>query len=150
MSQGKACQCDEQKKPLAQRRWVVLQRNCNYSAFSGYHYTPSDYSCVQCHACGSAWRTKADYVLSLKDGSNVYDLPADQWPTGHTPIPAPAPAAERKCATCAHLRPRTPQDHHLNLKYEKSTLWCAKNDLPTELDLCRCGGDDYAPKPAAH
>lgn len=86
MSQGITCKCPESKKPLAERRWVVIQRNCNYSAFSGYHFTPSDYSCVQCHACGTAWRTKAGYVTDLVDGKNVYELAPSEWPKGHTPI----------------------------------------------------------------
>ena len=73
MSQGIACVCAESKKPLPQRNWVVLQRRCNYSAFNGYHWTSSDYSCVQCHGCGTCWRTKALYVQVLKDGSNKYD-----------------------------------------------------------------------------
>jgi hypothetical protein len=60
--------------PVVQRRWFVLQRRCNHSAFSGYRYTSSDYSCVQCHACGTVWRTKAAYVRDLKDGRNLYDL----------------------------------------------------------------------------
>lgn len=50
--------------------WVVVQRNCNYSAFSGYHRTPSDYSGVQCLACGRYWRTKAGYVKGLPDAGS--------------------------------------------------------------------------------
>lgn len=34
----------------------------------------SDYSTVQCHRCGTVWRTNADFVLSLPDGKNLYDL----------------------------------------------------------------------------
>jgi hypothetical protein len=81
MSQGVSCKCPESKKPIAQRRWVVLQRRCNYSAFSGYQWTASDYSCVQCHACGTCWRTKAAYVRDLKDGPNVYDQPPTKGST---------------------------------------------------------------------
>lgn len=47
--------------------WVVVQRNCNYSAFNGYHRTPSDYSGVRCEHCGRYWRTKARYVRYLPD-----------------------------------------------------------------------------------
>lgn len=47
--------------------WVVVHRNCNFSAFSGYHYTPSDYSLVACGTCGRRWRTKAAYVRTLPD-----------------------------------------------------------------------------------
>jgi hypothetical protein len=45
--------------------WVVVHRHCNYSAFSGYRYTPSDYSLVTCEDCGRRWRTKAEYVTAL-------------------------------------------------------------------------------------
>jgi len=75
MSQGIACKCPERNRPLDVRRWVVLQRNANCSAFNGYRRQCSDYSSVQCHSCGHVWRTKANYVYSLKDGQNVYDLP---------------------------------------------------------------------------
>jgi hypothetical protein len=61
--QNQACSRDHREF------WVVLQRECNYSAFNGYRYTPSDYSTVACHApgCGRAWRTKAAYVGALPD-----------------------------------------------------------------------------------
>jgi hypothetical protein len=61
------CHCEERKKPPHMRRWVVLHRRCNYSAFNGYHYTPSDYSSVWCWACGAVGRTKAEYVDYLRD-----------------------------------------------------------------------------------
>ncbi len=51
--------------------WRVLDRNCNYSAFSGRHYTPSNYSACKCMACGHVWRTKADYVAGLSDASKT-------------------------------------------------------------------------------
>jgi hypothetical protein len=49
--------------------WVVIQRECNHSAFNGYHRAPSDYSGLKCWApgCGRAWRTKAAYVRELPD-----------------------------------------------------------------------------------
>lgn len=49
--------------------WVVVERRCNYSAFNGYHRTPSDYSLVRCTApdCRGLWRTKAVYVDALPD-----------------------------------------------------------------------------------
>jgi len=68
MSQGTACQCPEREKPVKERAWVVWMRRCNYSAFNGYHYTPSDYSAVKCRACGANWRTNAQFVDDLKDG----------------------------------------------------------------------------------
>lgn len=49
--------------------WRVTAYRCNYSAFNGYHYTPSDYSEVTCSedagGCGRRWRTKARYVEEL-------------------------------------------------------------------------------------
>lgn len=49
--------------PLASA--AVVARNCNHSAFNGYHWTPSDYSLLVCMAtprCRAIWRTKAAYV----------------------------------------------------------------------------------------
>jgi hypothetical protein len=63
MSGGKACRCDNPQ-------WRVIQRHCNHSAFSGYHYTPSAYSSVFCMSCDAHWRTKADYVARLPDATN--------------------------------------------------------------------------------
>lgn len=62
------CKCAERRKPAQDRAWVVIQRNCNHSAFNGYHRTYSDYSTVYCPACRAVGRTKALFVLSLKDG----------------------------------------------------------------------------------
>ena len=63
-----SCKCPERKKPVEQRAWVVVDRNCNYSAFSGYQCTPSDYSLVYCPKCQALGRTKAAYVAKLEDG----------------------------------------------------------------------------------
>jgi hypothetical protein len=52
--------------------WAVLQRNGNRSAFSGYHWTPSDYSAVRCGECGRVWRTKAAYVSQLPDDTDLH------------------------------------------------------------------------------
>ena len=70
MSGGFACDCAERKKkdPM-DRDWVVIDRYCNYSAFSGYRRTSSDYSCVHCRSCGHFWRTKADYVDLIPNGT---------------------------------------------------------------------------------
>jgi hypothetical protein len=43
----------------------VYQLKCNYGAFNGYHYTPSDYSGVRCRACAWPWRTKSDQAYQL-------------------------------------------------------------------------------------
>lgn len=48
-------------------RWLVIDRNRNYSAFNGYRYTPSDYSSVWCPVCNVSWRTRAGYVRDLQD-----------------------------------------------------------------------------------
>ena len=65
-----SCKCPERKKPVADRNWVVGQRKCNHSAFSGYHYTPSEWSEVWCLSCGTHGRTKASYVDELRDATN--------------------------------------------------------------------------------
>lgn len=67
MSGANTCKCPERSKPIEHRRWIVVDRCCNYSAFSGYHRTPSRYSLIQCLACGVYWRTKAKYVQLLPD-----------------------------------------------------------------------------------
>lgn len=69
MSGGPSCCCEERAKPLADRQWRVIDRNCNYSKFNGSRYTPSDYSAIKCLQCGRWWRTKAKYVDSLRDGT---------------------------------------------------------------------------------
>ena len=75
MSQGVSCKCGEHKKPVRERKWVVVQRNYNHSAFNGYRQTFSDYSSVTCHVCADIWRTKASYVDQLPSGVHMYDLP---------------------------------------------------------------------------
>lgn len=52
MSGGPACSCPERQRPIKERRWVVTDRNCNHSAFSGYQRVPSDYSEVWCLVSG--------------------------------------------------------------------------------------------------
>lgn len=69
MSANVPCTCpkvDMRGSPRL-RHWWVLQRRSNHSAFNGYHYTPSDYSSVQCRVCMGVWRTKAKYVQQLPD-----------------------------------------------------------------------------------
>lgn len=60
MSQGIACKCPR-------TNLEVVTRRGNYSAFSGYRFTPSKYSDVRCTKCGARWRTDAAYVSSLPD-----------------------------------------------------------------------------------
>lgn len=64
MSIGYFCVCTTSRQEK-RKHWVVVDRQCHFSAFSGYHYTPSDYSCVRCQTCGRFWRTKAAYVGEL-------------------------------------------------------------------------------------
>lgn len=52
---------------MPERRWVVTQRRCNHSAFSGYRRTLSRYSAVHCLACRWTWRTRARYADALPD-----------------------------------------------------------------------------------
>jgi hypothetical protein len=65
MSGGTACHCPESKKPVMDRNWEVYKHRCNYSAFSGYHRTRSDYSALRCLTCHAVWRTKANYVSQI-------------------------------------------------------------------------------------
>lgn len=68
MSVSFYCHCEERKKPVEQRNWVVYSRYCNHSAFEYPKYAahPSDYSTVKCLSCGAVGRTKAKYVDSLR------------------------------------------------------------------------------------
>lgn len=68
MSSSVACTCKGWDKRIA---WYVMHYRCNYSAFNGYRYTPSDYSQVKCAGCGHIWRTKARYVDGLRKGPSV-------------------------------------------------------------------------------
>jgi hypothetical protein len=47
--------------------WVVTTRNGNYSAFNGYHFTPSNYSQLHCFRCGVYWRSSGRYVIKIPD-----------------------------------------------------------------------------------
>lgn len=65
MSGYNRCKCGRKKGDHSDL--VVVRYKCNYSAFNGYHYTPSDYSEVRCTRpnCGGFWRTKSAYVDTL-------------------------------------------------------------------------------------
>lgn len=69
MSVSFGCNCQERKKPVNQRNWVVIKRNYSCSAFNGYHCKHSDYSTVYCRSCHAVGRTKAKYVYVLPDGT---------------------------------------------------------------------------------
>jgi hypothetical protein len=51
---------------------MVVQRECNHSAFNGWKYTPSKYSEVRCVMCGRSFRTKAAYVALLPDAPDKW------------------------------------------------------------------------------
>jgi hypothetical protein len=67
MSGGQPCTCSGSQAER-RRHWRVFQRHCNFSAFSGYHYTPSAYSGVFCLNCDGTWRTTAKYVVGIPNG----------------------------------------------------------------------------------
>lgn len=68
MSAHIACTCGRKRGDRSDL--VVIERNCNHSAFNGYHYTPSDYSEIMCMrpGCVGMWRTKAEYADTLPNG----------------------------------------------------------------------------------
>lgn len=110
MSGGTVCKCDP-------KRWAVIQRKCNHSAFNGYHRTPSDYSTVVCLDCGRPWRTKAKYVDKLPD------MP-EGWQKFHPPWTAiaeklyPTPPASEPMPAAEH---RTTEQHRGVLPLEDAT-----------------------------
>ena len=71
MSVSFNCHCDERKKPIQKRKWVVVERQCNYSHFESPkgEWHPSDYSLIICKTCSALGRTKAHYVEDLEDGN---------------------------------------------------------------------------------
>lgn len=64
MSGGPACSCKGKKEDRL-KNWIVITYRCNYSAFSGYRRTPSDYSLLECTKCKRVWRTKSSYVATV-------------------------------------------------------------------------------------
>lgn len=60
MSGGLACTAKN-------HRHVVVDRNCNYSAFNGYRRTWSRYSLIRCMDTGAFWRSAGKYVDDLPD-----------------------------------------------------------------------------------
>ena len=70
MSESFGCKCEERKKPISLRKWVVWARFCNH-AFNGYKRAPSKYSTVLCLVWNAMGRTKASYVKHLPDSNNV-------------------------------------------------------------------------------
>lgn len=62
-----ACQCEERNKTVAERNWVVVQREWAQSRYRYNIPLPSDTSAVQCLTCQAKWRTKARYIDDLRD-----------------------------------------------------------------------------------
>ena len=71
MSVSFSCHCEERKKPVRERNWIVIVRNGNYSHFEypQGRFHSSRHSLVYCKSCRSLGRTKAKYVDLLKDGN---------------------------------------------------------------------------------
>lgn len=71
MSVSFSCHCEERKKPIENKNWIVLVRKGNYSYFEypkgQFHH--SNYSLVFCKSCKAFGRTKAKYVELLRDGN---------------------------------------------------------------------------------
>jgi hypothetical protein len=65
MSKGTACTC-EGTKDDRMNFWRIIQFKCNHSAFNGNKETASDYSSFRCIRCGHVWRSKSDYVYTVK------------------------------------------------------------------------------------
>ena len=81
----RVCRCAGRED--REKNWIVVDRECHYedvdaqtvsedetgqlieSAFSGSHYTPSDYSRIRCLKCGRYWRSKGKYVRLLRDAT---------------------------------------------------------------------------------
>lgn len=78
--------------------WRVRVRYGNYSAFSGYHRTYSDYSEVACEreagGCGVVWRTKANYVAVLLDSEWWGEAFIQDRPTGERGHKGPTTALQ--------------------------------------------------------
>jgi hypothetical protein len=100
--------------------WRVLDRRCNFSAFNGYHRTPSDYSSVVCLMCcanrsgGTAktalWRTKAGYVRELPDAAaGEYENALHGRLPGDEPPPRLNTKAARSLADRRERRRRLPR-----------------------------------------
>jgi len=75
MSSHTPCNCGRKRGDHSDL--VVVMRNCNFSAFNGYHKTPSDYSAIKCTrpGCMGLWRSKSSYVDLLPD-SVTFDASA--------------------------------------------------------------------------
>jgi hypothetical protein len=75
------CTCPKPNR----KQWAVVHYCCNFSAFSGYHRTSSDYSLITCLQCGHHWRTKAKYVMGLY---MMTDKDREQWRRSTFKLPA--------------------------------------------------------------
>ena len=73
MAQSFSCKCEERKKPIQDRAWVVLAYKSRCSAFDGYRTMSSDWSEVGCLRCRARGRTKARYVGKLVRDRGHYE-----------------------------------------------------------------------------
>jgi hypothetical protein len=69
MSVSFGCKCDVKDR----KNWVVFRRHYNNSYFQYPKGQPhySDYSTVYCLKCRALGRTKADYVVELRDATKI-------------------------------------------------------------------------------
>jgi hypothetical protein len=67
MKRGTYCGCFERKKPVRERRWVVVQRNRGFTPEGRTALTRR--SRVRCLTCLRSWQTTAKYVTALRDAS---------------------------------------------------------------------------------
>lgn len=61
------CRCPEKDIEIHDRHWRVWERKWNSGAFVVNGGERSDYSSLMCMACLHSWRSKAGYVIILKD-----------------------------------------------------------------------------------
>lgn len=79
-----SCSCEERKKPVTERNWVVVEYKWNSGAFVAGDGEYSDYSEVRCLSCCARGRTKAKYVEKLRhmDRTKAMDIAVNQLERG--------------------------------------------------------------------
>ena len=61
-----ACKCKERKKPIENREWFVIDRNCNYSAFNGYRWTLATIQACNAGSAGGYGERKRNLSKNYK------------------------------------------------------------------------------------
>ncbi len=80
----------------------IVTYHANYSAFSGYRKTASDYSELECKVCGHLWRSKADYVEEIAGRDRASIQASKERKANPVPyIPAPR---RPPCACACHKK----------------------------------------------